>query len=293
MVSIILVNYNGYQDTIECIKSLNKMDYAEYKVIVVDNCSTDNSFEVLQENKNEYNFELLKADENKGFSAGNNVGIKYALSQDCDYILLLNNDTVVETDFLTKLLEGFKYSDKCGATISKILFYSKPDTLWYAGGSLNSRTARTEHWGYNTKDMPDNNRMTKVSFATGCCLCMARETVEKIGLLDEDYFLYDEDAEYSYRIQKYGYDIIYVPQAIIYHKVSASTGAGSPMSQYYMVRNKYYFIKSNFVGLNKLSAYLYCTSQFLYRCIKKEIKLKYYMAGLKAFIKKEKGKAIR
>lgn len=288
MVAIILVNYNGADDTIDCIKSLSEIKDIEYEIVVVDNCSTDNSVDILKKYQEIYTFTLLQAEFNNGFSSGNNIGIEYA--KNADYYLLLNNDTVVKPDFLKKLIEEFQKNPKCGATISKILYYSQPDTIWYAGGSFNPKTARSEHYHFNEKNDINDALPKKVTFASGCCLCVSKELIERIGLLNEDFFLYEEDAEFCYRITEAGFEIIYVPDSIIYHKVSASTGQGSPMSQYYTVRNKYYLIRTHFIGMNKLIAYFYCTAQFLFRCIKKEQSFKYYKLGVKAFLHHETGR---
>lgn len=288
MVAIILVNYNGANDTIECIKSLSYIKDSEYEIVVVDNCSTDNSVEELKKIQENSLFTLLEAGCNNGFSAGNNIGIKYA--NNADYFLLLNNDTVVEPDFLKKLLDEFNRNPKCGATISKILYYSNPDVIWYAGGDFNKKTARSEHWKFNVKDDMTEINSQKVSFASGCCMCVSKKVIDEIGLLDEDFFLYEEDADFCYRIDEAGYEIFYVPESIIYHKVSASTGQGSPMSQFYTVRNKYTLIRKHFTGVNIVIAYTYCTLQFLFRCMKKEMNIKYYRLGLAAFWKHEVGK---
>lgn len=289
MVAIILVNFNGADDTIDCIKSLSEMKDIEYEIVVVDNCSSDDSVDKLKHSQEIYSFTLLQAECNNGFSAGNNIGIEYA--KNADYYLLLNNDTVVEPDFLKKLINEFQKNPKCGATISKILYYSQPDTIWYAGGSINQRTARSEHYHFNEKNSLNDALPQKVTFASGCCLCVSKRAIETIGLLNEDFFLYEEDAEFCYRITEAGFEIIYVPDSIIYHKVSASTGQGSPMSQYYTVRNKYYLIRLHFRGINKVTAYLYCTVQFLFRCLKRKQSFKCYKLGVRAFMRNEIGKA--
>ncbi len=290
MVAIILVNYNGSDDTIECISSLARCVKQDFFIVVVDNSSTDTSVKKLKEAQSIYKFELLVALDNKGFSAGNNIGIMYALEQKAEYILLLNNDTIVSPDFLDYLLEGFKEFPNCGATIGKILYENQRNKIWYAGGALNHKTARTEHFNYGKDNLNKNEALVKVTFATGCCLCLSSESVNKVGLLCEDYFLYEEDTDYSLRLTERGYDIIYVPKAIIYHKVSASVGECSPMAQYYITRNKYTLIRKHFMGINKVTAYLYSTFQFLNRCRKKEMNIKYCIAGFRAFLKLETGK---
>lgn len=291
MVAIILVNFNGASDTIECIASLERCTYKDHITIVVDNCSTDDSVQKLQKANKKYRFVLLEANENRGFASGNNIGIKYAIKKRTEYFLLLNNDTLVKPDFLERLLDGFHHSKMCGATVGKIYYEDQRDIIWYAGGSLDFRTARTEHWEFGKKEISNKEETKKVTFATGCCLCISNKLIDSIGLLDESYFLYEEDTEYCYRIMQAGYDIIYVPSAVIYHKVSNSTGLRSPLSQYYTIRNKYIMIRQHFIGINKTTAYIYSTLQMLFRCIKGELSLKYYFMALKAFIKKEIGKA--
>lgn len=290
MVAIILVNYNGAQDTIDCIKSLTAIRNTEVEIIVVDNKSSDDSLYVLSEAQRMYSFTLLKAKENKGFSAGNNIGMAYAIDKGYDYFLLLNNDTVVKQDFLKMLLKPFESDAYCGATTSKICYYSDPDMLWYDGGSFNQKLARTVHWNYGMRDAQERKTNTAVTFASGCCMCLSKALVEEIGLLDEDYFLYEEDADLCCRIISAGHRIIYVPASVIYHKVSASTGRGSPMSQYYSVRNKYMLIKKCISSRYCISAYIYSTAQMIYRCIKGELDFKWYWKGLRAFCAGSTGK---
>lgn len=266
-VSIILVNYNGYKDTMDCINSLRAITYRNYEVIVIDNASKDQSVAILNDFLQDGEI-LISSKENGGFSAGNNIGIKYALEHDADYCLLLNNDTVVEADFLDRLVEGYEFSIKCGLTIGKILYESMRDTIWYAGGSLSKRTARVEHWDYQNKDTNMNTHMQKVTFATGCCMCLSRKTVEAVGLMDESYFLYEEDADYCKRINDAGFDMVYVPLARIYHKVSASTGKTSKAAQIYSLRNRYLFVRKRYHGTNKILAYTFITLQTLARVIK-------------------------
>ena len=290
MVAIILVNYNGVCDTIECIRSLLCVSGIEYEIIVVDNCSTDDSIEILKKEQLQSRFTLLEVSENKGFSAGNNIGIKYAQEKNAEYYLLLNNDTIVKPNFLQCLLAGFKLQSNCGVTTGRIYYYSMQDTIWYAGGSLSHRTGRSVHFEFGEKDESLDAFPQTVSFASGCCMCLSKKLVESVGFFNEDFFLYEEDAEYCYRIIQAGFTIVYMPAAIIYHKVSSSTGQGSPMSQYYMIRNKYNFIRENFKGFIKVSAYIYCTKQLLFRCIKNELWFRCYIAAFRGFMRGETGK---
>ena len=288
-VSIILVNYNGYGDTIECLQSLREISYSNYEVIIVDNASTNESVEEIKNVIREGEI-LVLSEVNGGFSAGNNIGIRYALEHGAEYCLLLNNDTVVEPIFLDNLIDGFSFSERAGLTIGKILYESKREIIWYAGGSLSRKTARTEHWHYRERDEGLSDKPQKVSFATGCCMCLSRLTIETVGLMDESYFLYEEDADYCCRITDAGFDMIYVPQARIYHKVNASTGTKSHLSQYYSIRNKYRLIKNNMRGSKRLCSYAFYTVQCLNRCLQGKIDFSIYKDAFHAFLKNEQGK---
>jgi len=294
MVAIILVNYNGADDTIECIESLKGLTDDDHKIIVVDNKSTDDSEEKLKKSRQKYDFVLLTSNDNKGFSAGNNAGILYAKEKyDPDYYWLLNNDTIVQVDTLSELLNGFKMdSPDTGITTAKIYYEKDRSMIWYAGGSFNFKTGRTEHWNYGMIEQkkPDNEIDRDVTFASGCCMLIPKNVIRDVGLLNESYFLYEEDTDYCIRTQRKGYKIRYCPNAVLYHKVSASTGVASPVSQFYSIRNKYMLISKHFKGINKAIAYLYTTAQMLNRCIKREVNFKHYIEATRAFLKKDMGK---
>lgn len=290
-VVIVLVNYNNAADTIECVESLAQITYSNVRTVVVDNGSSDASLEKLTEAKQKYSFELIDAGTNGGFSAGNNIGIVYALEADADYILLLNNDTLVEPDFLTELIKVHGQNSQCDLTIGKIYYaYDRPK-LWYAGGTINSRTGRTVHERYGEIDTDLSDREPReVSFATGCCICMKAEVARTVGLLDEDYFLYEEDCDYSLRVAQKGKHIFYVPTSVIYHKVSASTGEASPSSQYYTARNHMWLIKKHFKGLNRWIATGYAYLLFAKRCLAGELNWSHTFSGIRAYYRGEKGK---
>ena len=241
-VSIILVNYNGSQDTIECIESVLKCDYKNYNIIVVDNASND-----YQELNNNPVFEnekviLIRSDENLGFSGGNNIGIKYVSETLPDYVLLLNNDTIVTKGFLSALVESAKKNKNVGIVTGKILYYWNKDTIWFAGGEYSRKNGRTVHCRCDMKDDSDTEKKI-CTFATGCLQLISKDALQKVGLLSEEYFLYSEDVDYCCRIIDAGYSIMYDPSCVIYHKVSASTGKNSRMKQYYMMRNEIAIIR--------------------------------------------------
>lgn len=241
-VSIILVNFNGFTDTKECIESLLSITYLNYEVIVVDNCSTITpNYETLAYIKESAIY--IEAGDNLGFSGGNNIGINYAIKKGTDYILLLNNDTTVEPNFLNKLVSVAENYVDTGIVGGKIRFYNAPDRLWFGGGSFNIETGKTVHERYDALDIQVKQKIREISFMTGCLMLIPVEVIMKTGLFNEDYFLYSEDTDYCCRVINSGKKIYYCEDAIIYHKVSSSSGVKSITSSYYMTRNNLWIIK--------------------------------------------------
>lgn len=259
LVSVILVNYNGFEDTIECVKSLKDIDYDNYEIIVVDNGSTVNPTDQQSRYLSE-NTIFIRNDKNLGFAGGNNIGIKTVLQHNPQYLLLLNNDTVVKKDFLTRLVETAESHSNVGIVCGKIYWFDEPDTLWFDGGEIDRNTCITTHYNYNKKDTHMDNQQTReISFATGCMWLVPSETIQTVGMMDEDYFLYSEDDDYCCRITDAGYKIIYNPAVSIYHKVSKSSGGSMNASvQYYIARNKLMIIEK--YSKNKVKSY-YCYSK--------------------------------
>lgn len=242
-ICVILVNYNGFDDTVECIKSIRKSDYANYKIILVDNGSADKDKIIHDKYINEV-ADVVISDDNLGFSGGNNLGIEYAKKKyDPEFYLLLNNDTVINSDTISKLRQAFNFEENIGIITGKIYYYSNPKTIWAAGGKFNFDTGIADQPELGKIDDGSLEGTYEVSFATGCTMLIPKEVIEKVGYLEENYFLYAEDTDYCCRVMKAGFKIIYTGKAIIYHKVSASTGGQSDMQQYYMFRNNCYIIK--------------------------------------------------
>lgn len=245
-VSIIILNWNGLEDTIECLESLRKNNYTNYEVIVVDNNSTGNDVKIITEKYGDYLQTIIVNNHNLGFSGGNNVGIRAAIDENADVVLLLNNDTVVESDFLTRLVELSKSHPEAGILTPLINYYSKRKIVWFAGGHISKIRSSGFPDGIGKPEyLYTKNRFC--TFASGCCMFIKKEVLEKIGLLDEKYFLYLEDSDFSYRAINEGYKILYVASSKIYHKVSSTTfRTNSLLALYYSTRNRFYFVQKHY-----------------------------------------------
>lgn len=238
-LAVILVNYNGEKYNTACIDSIRASEGGfELKTFVVDNASSDKSMEILRKRYAEdKQVELIMLDDNYGFSHANNVGIEQAMAWRADFILLLNNDTEIAPDMLLRMLKcAQRHPDS--VIVPKIYYGGDRRRIWSAGGSVSSVIKKVRHIGLDETDEGQYDREAKIGFATGCCLLIPASVIGKAGVLDERFFLYYEDTEYSFRLCGLGIPIYYCPRAVMYHKVGASTkGAGGPLCAYYIARN--------------------------------------------------------
>jgi len=222
-IYIIILNYNGWRDTIECITSLLEMEPQDYKIVCVDNCSTDDSVVNIKDfiSSLEQDIVFLHSSTNNGFAAGNNIGIRYALEQDdYRYIWLLNNDTVVDKYALSFLIKRFEDDKTIGAVGSKLVYMYDKKTVQGLYCKVNKFFA-------TTKFVTDQNVVDEdIDSLIGASMLLSRDCIEKVGLLPEDYFLYYEDAEYSCMIKKAGFKLSVAPSSIVYHKEGGTTGLG-------------------------------------------------------------------
>jgi len=254
-IYVVILNYNGWQDTVECVKSLSKIhDNSRYdlETIIIDNASANDSVKKLNEQLE--SVVMLENPENLGFAGGVNEGIRYALKSSADYVLLLNNDTIVDSKLVDKLLDAIE-NEKVGAVVPKIYFekgyeyhknkYKKDElgkVIWYAGGEMDWRNLNGENRGVDEVDRGQYDELLETKLATGCCMLVRADVLKKVGILDERYFLYYEDADFSQRIRRARYKIIYQPEAIVWHKNAGSGGgSGSELQDYYITRNRLLF----------------------------------------------------
>lgn len=270
-VSIIIVNYNTPDDTKATIQSLADINHSgfDYKIIVVDNGSKEPlSFSNLFL-KNNPRVELLRSESNLGFSGGNNLGIQHSIDNyDSDYYLLLNSDTIVTKDFLKNLFNMMKEDPKIGLAASKIYFHKgyeyfkdsykeaeKHHVLWYVGGKVDWTNLLSYHIGIDEIDRGQFDQVSETDYATGCVMMISREVIERVGRLDDRFFLYSEDVDMSLRVHEAGLKVMYCPSSVVYHKIGRSTGgAGSPLQQYYQTRNRLFLAFRHAPLRSKLTA---------------------------------------
>lgn len=274
-IYIVVLNWNGFSDTKECLDSLKRIDYTNYEIIVVDNGSTDGSAQKIEK---DFPFvSLIKNKENLGFSKGNNIGIRKAMKYDTDYILLLNNDVIVDPKFLSELVRGAETDPKIGMANPKIYYYDRPNVIWYAGARFNNIIGSSPHIGWKEEDEGQFDNKREPERLTGACMLIKKCVIKDVGYLNEDYFAIVEDSEFSIRVKRAGYKLLFVPESIIWHKVSSSSGGeDSPQNIYYSTRNTLYLIKEY---------YLFSLPFALMKCY-----LKYYYLYLRG--EKEKARIV-
>lgn len=325
-VSVILLQWNNAEYTIACLKSLEKIDYQNFEVIIVDNDSDPSQVRAVRDaflfNKNEnlagervyeafrsekrQGWFLVVAKGNYGFSGGNNIGIEMSLARGADYVLLLNNDTEVAPDFLDKLVEAGKKDENIGMLTPKIYYYSDKNTLWFAGGRIDYIPPFGRHFGLGEEDKGqyDKADFQKSDFLSGCAILVKREVIEKIGFMPEDYFLYFEDVDWSFAARKAGYKIGIVPAARIWHKVkrpareleeTASYKVDTPLYITYTYRNMLLYLQRHGSLPQKFLTYLWLIFFSLKQAVKllissKRIYALNFFKGVKMYCAGEFGK---
>src|SRR3989339_592778 len=238
-IYIIILNWNNFDDASKCIQSVCVANYPKFSIVLVDNASENNSLPRLKAAFGHISF--VENKQNLGFTGGNNVGIKYALEHQADYVLLLNNDTVVKPDFLSELVRIAESDPQIGIVGPKI-YFSNSKIIWFAGGFLNKKTGFAYHRGENEPDNGQYDNVLEIDFASGCAMLIKKEVFEKIGMLDEDYYHSHEDANFCVKAKEAGFKVVYNPASIIYHKLARSSGGRrSPFYLYYRTRNHLIF----------------------------------------------------
>jgi GT2 family glycosyltransferase len=231
-IYVVVVNWNRANDTIECLKALECSDYANYRPLIVDNGSTDGSRGAIRAAFP--TVEMIANEDNLGFARASNIGIEHALQQGADYVFLLNNDALVDTPLLSELVAVGESDPQIGMLVPKIYYHGEEGRLWSAGARWRRFPPRVTIIGFGREDGGAYSAQQEVDFATGCAMLVKRQVFQRVGLFDSAFFMYHEDYDFSARVRRGGYRIVYVPRAVMWHKVSASTGQESPLKWYYL-----------------------------------------------------------
>src|SRR3989344_8189189 len=255
-VFVSIINFNGRDNTFACLDSIKKINASNFKlnVVVVDNGSKE-KLNLPQDYLGIIPLKIIVKEENSGFTGGHNAGINYALSKNADYVLVLNNDVVADPNLILQLIKVMEKNSAYGVTSPKIYFApgfefhknkyknsEKGNVIWYAGGQMDWKNMIAKHRGVDEVDKGQFQRMEETAFATGACFLIKRDVLESVGFFDDKYFLYYEDSDLSQRIRRAGYRIIYAPDAVLWHRnAAAAGGAGSPLQDYYISRNRLLF----------------------------------------------------
>lgn len=244
MVTIIIVNWNGFSNLKECLESLRKITYRDIELVIVDNGSTDNSVDYIKKQKAVFRkLVLVENDKNLGFAQGNNLGY---LPSKGDLLLFLNNDTLVEKDFLEPLIKKITSDPKIGAVQPKILAYPQRNIIDSVGSYL-LPTGFLYHLGHKKLDQPRYNFGSEIFTMKGACMLFKRKVLEKVGLFDRDYFAYFEETDLCQRAWLAGYKILYVPESKIYHKGGETAKSLNPsFIQFHSFKNRIFTYLKNF-----------------------------------------------
>lgn len=237
-VIIVILNWNQKQMTLECLASLKKISYPNYEIVLVDNASEDDSVSAIKKEFPEV--KIIENRENLGVAGGRNVGIRHVQQKGADYLLLLDNDTIVHKDFLTEMVKIGEGDKRVGILTGKIYFYSQPNKIWCAGGSSSLSRGKYTLRGYEEIDKGQYDETEEADQATGCCLMIKKKVIDEIGILDEDFVQYfGEDVDWCLRAKKRGYKIMYVPEAKLWHHIIKKTS----------VSERYWYLKGRNVLL--------------------------------------------
>jgi GT2 family glycosyltransferase len=254
-VSCVVLNWNGLQDTRECLDSLKNVTYPALRVIVVDNGSENDEAAVIRDEFGDF-AELIEANENRGFAGGANLGIRRALEGDCDYVLLLNNDTVVDPEFLTELVEGVETMQPgVAAACPTTYFYDRRDVIYSTGGRYSLWRGSARQIGREKRESGRERPIAERDYADGVCMLIPRLALERLGMLDEDYFSYWEETDWCARARSTGMRCYHVPKAKIWHKAARSQDP-DPRFQYLYRRNALLFVRKRGNPLQFVTALL-------------------------------------
>ena len=245
-IVIVVINYNGFEDTRECLKSLNNVKYNNFNVIVVDNASRDNPIPRLQKDFPEVYY--IRTGKNLGFTGGNNIGLEKARELKPKYVFFLNNDTVVSENILSELSIFMDANLDVGIVGPLTYYYDSKVVISFGGAHLNRNTGSIIFLNKGKTPRRLSGEVIYCSFIEGAALFLRMDLATRIGGFNNEYFLTSEESELCIKIADMSYKLAVVTRCSVWHKVSQSMGSGSELTNYFVFRNKLLFIKRNALG---------------------------------------------
>ncbi len=232
-VMIIILHLDAIQCLVDCVRSVNKITYQNFNIIIAHNSPENEALQDALAPIFKHITKVINAKENIGFSRANNMGIKYAFQGGAEYVLLLNDDTEVDPGFLTALIDVAVLRPDAGMLGSNICYYDQPEKIWFAGAHFDRTTCNVTTTEFSQNYKYKDSDLVESDYVTGCALLVKREVVEKIGLLDERFFLYCEDVDWGLRCINAGFKNLIVTRSLIWHKVSTSSGGVNSLPRVY------------------------------------------------------------
>jgi GT2 family glycosyltransferase len=245
-VLVIILDWNGTEDTLRCLESLRQVEYGNLDVLVIDNGSVPGSADPIKHAFPEVS--LIRNEQNLGFSGGNNVGLRYARDADSKYVLILNNDTTIDPQFVTELVKVAETDPRIAVVGGKVIQLEKPESLWAVYGAVNFCQQLVKVWGYD-KPVEEFSSQKDVDFVVGCGMLLSMDAVADVGEFDELFFAYHDEVDWCKRARDKGYRAVYQPTAIMWHKGCASTGGFAdyynPALRYLVARNSVLYVRKH------------------------------------------------
>ncbi len=243
-ISIIILHIKDILCIVDCVGSLNKITYQNFDIIVVHNGPEDIVLRSALSPISQHITKVIDTEDNLGFARGNNIGIKQALEDGAEYILLLNDDTIVAPDFLTKLIEAAEMQQDAGMLGPKVFLYDQPQKIWFAGARFDQKDCEIVTSEFDQTDKCEVSKFVESDYITGCALLARKKVIEKIGLLDERFFLYWEDVDWGLRCNNAGFKNLMITHSLIWHKPSTSSGGVNSLPRvYHKARSRLFMAK--------------------------------------------------
>ena len=254
-VHIVILTWNNKKVLKRCLESIGNVDYKNFTISVIDNNSSDDSLNMISEKFP--NVQTIKNSKNFKFGRGYNEGFKKTNFEDNDFIILLNDDTIVSRNFIGELITPLVKDQKAIISTPKILYSSNINKIWYAGGVVDLWRGLIYHIGIRDFDGPKYSFINETNYATGCCMCLRFEDLKKLNFFDETFDMYCEDVDLSLKASQLNRKIIYAPKSVILHNVSQSLGEHSSKKNFMKIRNQFKLFWKYATGIQLISISFY------------------------------------